>query len=79
MEAAEANPRIATSGQTPIRRAKATLYRVHGRVPLLNRLPPRAVAIVVLLVIINCAVWAAVGVVLVRGPNALLILCFVGC
>ena len=36
-----------------------------SHVPLLKKLPPRAVAITVLLVIINLLVWAAVGIVLV--------------
>lgn len=36
-----------------------------SHVPLLRKLPPRAVAIVLLLVLINLLVWAAVGIVLV--------------
>jgi len=45
---------------------RATLY--HSRVPLLQKLPLNAVAIILLLLLVQCVVWAVVGVVLVRGP-----------
>lgn len=51
--------------ETSFKQTKASLRLLHGRVPLLRRLPPRAVAIVVLVGLVNCIVWAAVGVVLV--------------
>lgn len=51
---------------------RGQLEVLHSKVPLLKKLPPRAVAIVVVIALINCVVWAAVGVVLVstkRGNN----------
>lgn len=41
---------------------RAVVY--HGRVPYLSKLPFRAVAIIVALVLVNLVVWAATGVVL---------------
>ncbi|PNS17455.1 High-affinity nickel transport protein nic1 [Sphaceloma murrayae] len=42
----------------------------HDRIPYLRRLPLPAVAIVLLLVIVNLAVWAAAGVVLVSTASS---------
>ena len=43
---------------------KASEY--HSRVPGLKKLPFSAVAIIVILILVNALIWAAVGVVLVR-------------
>ncbi|OMP85792.1 High-affinity nickel transport protein nic1 [Diplodia seriata] len=42
---------------------KAEMY--HGRVPYLRRLPFPALAIIILIAVVNAAVWVAVGIVLV--------------
>lgn len=39
---------------------------LHGRVPGIRKLPFRAVAVIVSLVVVNTVVWVAVGIVLVR-------------
>lgn len=39
-----------------------------SQIPILEKLPPRAVAIILLLVLVNLLVWAAVGIVLVSAP-----------
>lgn len=57
LESLEANPLIKRF------EAKTKLY--HERTPLLRSLPLPAVAIVGLLVLVNIAVWVAVGIVLV--------------
>ncbi|EON64367.1 hypothetical protein W97_03598 [Coniosporium apollinis CBS 100218] len=46
---------------------RAVVY--HGRVPYLSKLPFRAVAIIVALVVVNLVVWAATGVVLATLPS----------
>ena len=48
-------------------RTKGQLY--HRRVPLLNRLPFPAIAIITLLITINILVWIVVGIVLSRHPK----------
>lgn len=48
-------------------RKKGRLY--HQRVPLLNRLPFPAIAIITLLITINILVWIVVGTVLSRHPK----------
>lgn len=44
---------------------KAAMY--HGRVPYLRRLPFPALAIIILIALVNAAVWVAVGIVLVSN------------
>lgn len=40
--------------------------RYHEKVPYLNKIPSKSIAIIALIVFINLAVWAACGIVLVR-------------
>ena len=44
--------------------SKAAVY--HGRVPYISKLPFPAVAIIIVIAVVNVLVWAAVGIVLVR-------------
>lgn len=46
---------------------KAALY--HSRVPYLRKLPFKAVAIIVALLLGNLIVWAAVAIIIVRLPR----------
>ncbi|KAL1628198.1 Mitochondrial beta-keto-acyl synthase [Diplodia seriata] len=48
---------------------KAEMY--HGRVPYLRRLPFPALAIIILIAVVNAAVWVAVGIVLPFSPTLL--------
>lgn len=50
----------------PTMKSRLLLFQSH--IPLIKKLPPRAVGIVLLLAFVNCAVWAAVGIVLVTIP-----------
>jgi nickel/cobalt transporter (NiCoT) family protein len=54
-----------TSNDTSLLPALRTKLRTyHARIPLLKRLPGKALAIVLLLILINILVWAAVAIVL---------------
>jgi high-affinity nickel-transport protein len=46
---------------------KASAY--HSRVPYLSKLPFPAIAIIVILIVVNLLTWAAVGIVLVPLEN----------
>lgn len=54
------------SSKSLYQRLRGRATSSHGRVPLLNKLPLPAAAIILCLVLVNCAVWAAAGVVFVR-------------
>lgn len=57
-----------SENDTLLRRLRAKGHLYHERVPLLKQLPFSAIAIIGLLICVNLAVWAAVGVVLVSSP-----------
>lgn len=64
----DANPNLPDRDCTGISlnlRLQSKAERQLQRVPLLRKLPPRAVAVILLLVVINLLIWAAVGIVLV--------------
>lgn len=52
-----------------LERLRQKLRRQLERAPLIRKLPPRAIAIIVLLVLVNLIVWAAAGIVLVSTPQ----------
>lgn len=48
--------------------ACAPLIRLHRRTPYLNRVPAFVIFPITILVIVNCAVWAIVGIILRYHP-----------
>jgi len=53
----------------PSNKLSYKLQSVHSRIPILKRLPFRAVAIIVLLILIQFAAWAIAGIVLHAHPQ----------
>jgi hypothetical protein len=44
------------------------VLRLHEKTPLLKKIPAKNLGIILLLIFVNCIVWAAVGVILVSLP-----------
>ncbi|RPA87622.1 NicO-domain-containing protein [Ascobolus immersus RN42] len=51
-------------GLSVFEKTAGSILRIHEKTPLLKKVPPKNLGIILLLIVVNCIVWAAVGVVL---------------